>query len=71
MFLLSGPDIQVYNSVFLSNFYVWFGDGAIISGNRFIENGTGGELENSQNVIIENNMTKAVVINKGSNRLVS
>jgi len=60
MFLLSGPDIQVYNSVFVSSFFVCFGDGSIISGNRFITDWEApGGFENSQNAIFENNATYA------------
>jgi hypothetical protein len=62
MFGLAGPDIQVYNSSFLSNpnqdFDIYFGDGAIVSGNQFIlNNWTGMGIEDSQNVIFENNLT--------------
>ncbi len=61
MFLLSGPDIQVYNSVFLSTsnqvFDINFGDGAIVSGNQMLLNGvTGLGLSDSQNIIFENNL---------------
>ena len=60
VFSLAGPDIQVYNSTFLSNsnqdFDISFGDGAIVSGNLFIlNNWTGLAISNSQNVIFENN----------------
>lgn len=62
MFVVAGPDIQIYNSTFLSNsnqdFDIYFGDGAIISGNHFVlNNWTGLEIEDSQNVIFENNLT--------------
>jgi hypothetical protein len=62
MFVVAGPDIQVYDSSFLSNsnqdFDVYFGDGAIVSGNQFIlNNWTGLEIGDSQNVIFENNLT--------------
>jgi hypothetical protein len=62
MFLVAGPDIQVYNSYFLSNqnqnFDLYFGDGAIVSGNHFVlNNWTGLEILDSQNVVFENNLT--------------
>jgi hypothetical protein len=62
MFAVAGPDIQVYNSLFLSNanqdFDVLFGDGAVVSGNHFIlNNWTGLGISDSQNVIFENNLT--------------
>jgi hypothetical protein len=62
MFAVAGPDIQVYSSSFLSNsnqdFDIYFGDGAIVSGNQFIlNNWTGLGIEDSQNVIFENNLT--------------
>jgi hypothetical protein len=62
MFGIAGPDIQVYNSSFLSNsnqdFDIYFGDGAIVSGSQFIlNNWTGMAIEDSQNVIFENNLT--------------
>jgi hypothetical protein len=62
MFELAGPDIQVYDSFFLSNSYldfvVFFGDGGIVSGNQFVENNTAFlAIGNSQNVIFENNLT--------------
>jgi hypothetical protein len=61
MFSVAGPDIQVYNSYFLSNenqdFDLYFGDGAIVSGNHFVlNNWTGNVVEDSQNVIFENNL---------------
>lgn len=64
MFLVAGPDIQVYNSSFLSNanqdFDVYFGDGAVVSGNQFIVNNwTGLDIQDSQNVIFENNLTNS------------
>jgi hypothetical protein len=62
MFQLAGPDIQVYNSFFLSgsneDFYILYGDGGIVSGNQFVlNNWTGLAIGNSQNVIFENNLT--------------
>ncbi len=64
MFLVAGPDIRVYNSTFLSNsnqdFDLRFGDGAIISGNQLVlNNWTGLEIGDSQNVIFENNLTES------------
>jgi hypothetical protein len=61
MFLLAGPDIQVYNSYFLSNsnqvFDVLFGDGGIVSGNHMVlNNWTGLGISDSQNVIFEGNL---------------
>src|SRR6202044_1700019 len=62
MFELAGPDIQVYNSFFLSgsweDFYILYGDGGIVSGNQFVlNNWTGLAIGNSQNIIFENNLT--------------
>ena len=62
MFVVAGPDIQVYNSYFLSNsnqdFDINFGDGAVVSGNHFVlNNWTGLGIFDSQNVIFENNLT--------------
>ncbi len=62
MFALAGPDIQVYNSFFLSgsnqDFDVNFGDGGIISGNQIVLNNfTGLGISDSQNLIFENNLT--------------
>jgi hypothetical protein len=59
---VAGPDIQVYDSTFLSNsnqdFDIAFGDGAIVSGNHFIlNNWTGSAIVDSQNVIFERNLT--------------
>jgi hypothetical protein len=61
MFALAGPDIQVYNSFFLSGsnqaFDVLFGDGGIISGNQIVlNNWTGLGIGDSQNVIFESNL---------------
>lgn len=60
LFSLHGPDIQVYNSRFLSNsnqdFDIWYGDGAIISESDFVlNNWTGLGFADSQNVIFEHN----------------
>ena len=42
MFAIAGPDIQVYNSYFLSgsnqDFDIFYGDGGIVSGNHFVLN---------------------------------
>jgi hypothetical protein len=62
MFLLAGPDIQVYNSHFLSNsnqvFDILFGDGGIVSGNHMVlNNWTGIGISDTQNVIFEGNLT--------------
>jgi hypothetical protein len=62
MFALAGPDIQVYNSYFLSGsnqaFDINYGDGAIVSGNQnVLNNWTGLGISDSQNVIFENNQT--------------
>jgi len=62
MFLLAGPDIQVYNSFFLSNsnqvFDILFGDGGIVSGNNLVlNNWTGLGISDSQNIIFESNTT--------------
>ncbi len=62
MFLLAGPDIQVYNSYFLSNsfqvFDILFGDGGIVSGNHMVlNNWTGIGISDTQNVIFEGNLT--------------
>jgi hypothetical protein len=62
MFFLAGPDIQVYNSFFLSNSYqaldINFGDGAVVSGNEIVlNNWTGSGISDSQNVIFESNLT--------------
>jgi hypothetical protein len=72
MFAVAGPDIQVYNSTFLANsnqdFDIYFGDGAIVSGNHFVlNNWTGLEIGDSQNVIFENNLTdSAQAIGQGA-----
>ncbi len=62
MFALAGPDIQVYNSTFLSGsnqvLDIDYGDGAVVSGNRIIlNNWTGLGISDSQNVVFENNLT--------------
>jgi hypothetical protein len=62
MFAVAGPDIQVYNSVFLSgsnqDLDIFYGDGGIVSGNHFVlNNWTGLGIQDSQNVIFENNLT--------------
>jgi hypothetical protein len=62
MFVVAGPDIQVYNSFFLSGsnqvFDVDFGDGSVVSGNQFVlNNWTGLGFGDSQNVIFEDNLT--------------
>jgi hypothetical protein len=54
-----GPDIQVYNSTFLSgsneDFTMGYADGAIISGNQIVINHSDLGFGNCQNVIFENN----------------
>jgi hypothetical protein len=62
LFAIAGPDIQVYNSSFLSGsfqaFDIFYGDGAIVSGSNFVlNNWTGLGIQDSQNVIFENNLT--------------
>jgi hypothetical protein len=62
MFALAGPDIQVYNSFFLSgsnqDFDINYGDGAIVSGNQIVlNNWTGLGISDSQDVIFESNQT--------------
>jgi hypothetical protein len=61
MFTLAGPDIQVYNSYFLSNsnqdFDTFFGDGGIVSGNHMVlNNWTGLAIGDTQNMIFEDNL---------------
>jgi hypothetical protein len=61
MFVLAGPDIQVYNSYFLSNsnqnFDIYFGDGGIVSGNHMVlNNWTGLAIGDTQNMIFEGNL---------------
>ena len=73
MFFLAGPDIQVYNSYFLSNsnqvFDINFGDGGIVSGNHMVlNNWTGLGISDSQNMIFENNLTDSQnPLGQGSN----
>jgi hypothetical protein len=62
LFGVAGPDIQIYNSYFLSNsnqsLDLTFADGAIISGSSVVlNNWTGLSIADSQNVIFENNQT--------------
>jgi hypothetical protein len=62
MFAIAGPDIQVYSSVFLSgsnqDLDIFYGEGAIVSGNHFVlNNWTGLGIQDSQNLIFENNLT--------------
>ena len=56
---LAGPDLQVYNSRFLSGTNVGlridYGDGAIVSGNTFINNLAENYFNADQNLIIEAN----------------
>ena len=64
LFLLAGPDIQVYNSSFLSNsnqvFDIVYGDGGVVSGNNFIlNNWTGMGISDSQNIIFETNLSSS------------
>jgi hypothetical protein len=61
MFLVAGPDIQIYDSTFLSGsnqiLDVIFGDGGVVSGNHIIVNNwTGLGISNSQNIIFEKNL---------------
>ena len=60
MVTLSGPDIQVYGSTFSSGTWgglsILQGDGAIISGNTFVNNPGMNYFQSSQNMIIENNL---------------
>jgi hypothetical protein len=61
MFLVAGPDIQIYDSTFLSGsnqiLDVFFGDGGVVSGNHIIVNNwTGLGISNSQNIIFEKNL---------------
>jgi hypothetical protein len=73
MFFLAGPDIQVYDSYFLSNsnqvFEINFGDGGVVSGSHFVLNNfTGLSIEDSQNMIFENNLTDSQnPLGQGSN----
>jgi hypothetical protein len=62
MFVIAGPDIQVYNSYFLSNsnqdFDIFFGDGGVVSGNHMVLNDwTGLAIGDTQNMIFEGNLT--------------
>jgi hypothetical protein len=62
MFAIAGPDIQVYNSSFLSgsnqDFDIFYGDGGIVSGNQMVlNNWTGLGIADSQNIIFEHNLT--------------
>jgi hypothetical protein len=62
MFAVAGPDIQVYNSYFLSNsnqvFDINYGDGGIVSGNEIVVNDyTGLGISDSQNIVFEKNRT--------------
>lgn len=56
---VGGPDVQIYGSTFVNNSFLGvlllFGDGAILSGNTFTMNNGWMEVEDSQNVIFENN----------------
>jgi hypothetical protein len=66
MFAVAGPDIQIYDSSFLSGsnqvFDIFFGDGGIVSGNQFVlNNWTGLGITDSQNQIFENNLTTSDV----------
>jgi hypothetical protein len=73
MFLVAGPDVQIYDSRFLSNqnqaFDIYFGDGAVVSGTHFVlNNSTGLGIQDSQNVIFERNLTdSAETIGQGPN----
>jgi hypothetical protein len=64
MFALAGPDIQIYDSYFLSGSFqvmdIFYGDGAIVSGSNFVLNNlTGTGITDSQNIIFENNLTSS------------
>jgi hypothetical protein len=64
MFAIAGPDVQVYNSFFLSgsnqDLDIFYGDGGIASGNHFVlNNWTGLGIQDSQNVIFEENLTES------------
>jgi hypothetical protein len=62
MFAIAGPDIQVYNSVFLSgssqDLDISYEEGGIVSGNHVVlNNWTGLGIQDSQDVIFEDNLT--------------
>jgi hypothetical protein len=62
MFSIAGPDVQVYDSSFLSGsnqvLDLYFGDGAVLSGDEFVlNNWTGIGITDSQNIIFERNRT--------------
>jgi hypothetical protein len=64
MFVIGGPDIQVYSSAFLSGsnqaFDILFGDGAFVSGNNFmLNNWTGIGISDSQNILFESNSSSS------------
>jgi parallel beta-helix repeat protein len=59
--LLTGPDIQVYNSAFTTDgsfqlFDINWGDGGIVSGTEFGLNESGLGMSDSQNIIFEDNL---------------
>ena len=59
MVALSGPDLQVYKSTFLSgtveNLGIYKGDGVLVSDNTFIDNNSLSHFDGDQNIIVENN----------------
>ncbi len=62
VFAVAGPDIQIYNSFFLSGWNqvldINYGDGGIVSGNQIVlNNWTGLGFSDSQNIIFEGNLT--------------
>jgi hypothetical protein len=62
MFLLAGPDIQVYDSTFVAgsnqSLDIYYGDGGIMQRNHLsLNNWTGLAFVDSQNLIFENNLT--------------
>jgi hypothetical protein len=61
MFIVTGPDIQVYGSKFLSGsnlaFGIAWGDGAVVSNNEFVlNNWTCLGFQNSQNMVFDGNL---------------
>jgi hypothetical protein len=73
MVLLTGPDVQVYNSVFETSgswetFNINFGDGGIVSGNEVVVNDAGLGFGNSQNLIFEHNLVHSTnTLSQGAN----
>ena len=61
---LSGPDVEVYNSSFVSgsnqSFSLTYGDGGVIAGNEFVLNNfTGLSIGDSQNIVFDNNVIRS------------